>query len=271
MASEPTSPVKTIFVGGAPRSGTTVTHAIICTAPEVCAHHPEISFVRPVFDAYAVGVENWDSHARWFFKTPADLRKVVWAMVRHPLTHVWNALKRPQVLCVKDPLLTPKFPVVKAVMEWPCQFVTVLRHPHDVVRSQQEVYARSGVEMLSQDVERICHEYLAAYAHLDDPGMAGAVLPIRYEDLGTDWQTEQLRGFTGLPGIDPLATWPANPRVDPDRVGSGAFFSPKYQRPLDTSRRLDPLTAQFGDIADLICAPLMPRYGYLPGGRVESW
>lgn len=56
--TEASAPLKVIFVGGAPRSGTTVTHALICTAPEVSHYHPEVSFIRPVFDTYSVGLEN---------------------------------------------------------------------------------------------------------------------------------------------------------------------------------------------------------------------
>jgi len=48
-----------IFVGGAPRSGTTVTHALLCTSDRTNAFHPEISFVRPLFNAYSVGMQNW--------------------------------------------------------------------------------------------------------------------------------------------------------------------------------------------------------------------
>lgn len=269
--SETTGPRKVIFVGGAPRSGTSVTHALICTAPACNAYHPEISFVRPVFDCYSVGMEQWQSHSSHFFRVPDHLKLHVRKLAQQSMSYVWRVLKQPVVLCVKDPLLTRNFPAVKAVMDWPCQFVTVLRHPHDVIRSQQEVYTRSGVEMTEPGVYRLAVEYMQSYAHLDDPEMEGSVFHFRYEDLGSDWLVDQLRSFTGLGGIDPLLLWNQGAHTPDESEKADPFFSPKYHRPIDTSRRLDPLSPQFARITNEICAPLMERCGYHPDGGVEAW
>lgn len=101
--------------------------------------------------------------------------------------------------------------------------------------------------------------------------MAGVVLQLRYEDLGTDWQTEQLRAFTGLAGIDPSRVWTEDAAREPELSVKNPFHSPKYHRPIDTTRRLDPIGAPFRDIANQICAPLMVRCGYRPDGGVDTW
>ncbi|MFN7052045.1 MAG: hypothetical protein ACK4NH_08030, partial [Gemmobacter sp.] len=49
------------------------------------------------------------------------------------------------------------------------------------------------------------------------------------------------------------------------------FYSPKYHGPIDTTRRLDPLTPEFQSIVNELCAPVMERCGYLPDGGVERW
>lgn len=266
-----TGPMKVIFVGGAPRSGTSVTHALLCTAPSCNEYHQEISFVRPLFESYAVGMEHWEGHTSGFFQVPEHLKLHVRKLVQQSMHYVWRVLKQPKVMCVKDPLLTKNFVAVKAVMEWPTQFVTVLRHPHDVIRSQQEVYARAGVVMDEVEVYRLAEEYMLSYAHVDDPDMAGSVFHFRYEDLGHDWLTDQLRAFTGMGGIDPAKIWNQGSYVPTEQQKADPFYSPKYHGAIDTTRRLDPLSPEFQAIVNNYCAPLMERCGYNPDGTVESW
>jgi len=266
-----TGPAKVIFVGGAPRSGTSVTHALLCTAPACNIYHPEISFVTPIFQSYATGMTQWESHSATFFHIPEHLRLHVRKLAQQSMFYVWRVLKQPAVLCVKDPLLTKNFPAVKAVMAWPCQFVTVLRHPHDVIRSQQEVFTRSNVPMDEGTVYRLAEEYVQSYVHVDDPDMEGSVFHFRYEDLGTDWLTAQLRAFTGLGGIDPEQIWEKTGHVATEEEKADPFYSPKYHGRIDTTRRFDPLVPVFQTIVNDICAPIMERCGYLPDGTVETW
>ena len=60
-------PSKIVFVGGAPRSGTSVTHALICTSRSVSPYHREISFFRGIPLAYRNGRAAWREHTRHFF------------------------------------------------------------------------------------------------------------------------------------------------------------------------------------------------------------
>lgn len=267
----PTAPIKAIFVGGAPRSGTSVTHALLCTAPACNNYHPEVDFIRPIFESYSVGMENWSGHTSQFFEKPEHLKLHVRKLAMQSMSYMWRVLKQPKVMCVKDPLLTPNFPAVKAVMEWPSQFVTVLRHPHDVIRSQQEVYALSGVEMSEIDVHQLARQYMLSYAHVDDPEMANSVFHFRYEDLGHDWLTDQLRAFTGMGGIDPSQIWNNGAHEPSELEKADPFYSPKYHRGIDTSRRLDPLKAEFQAIVNSVCAPLMERCGYNSDGTMAVW
>ncbi|MBL4919344.1 sulfotransferase family protein [Szabonella alba] len=269
--SDATGPAKVIFVGGAPRSGTSVTHALLCTAPASNPYHPEISFIRPIFQSYALGLHLWQSHTNAFFQIPEHLKMHVGTLAEQSLLHVWRVLKKPEVLCVKDPLLTKDFPSVNAVMQRPCQFVTVLRHPHDVVRSQQEVYSRAGVPMVEGTVRKLSVEYMESYAHLNKPEMEGRAFHFRYEDLGNDWLIEQLHAFTGLNGIDSEQIWNSGKHVPSEAEKADPFFSPKYHRPINTERRFDRLKPEFQSIVNEVCLPLMESSGYLKNGDVEAW
>ena len=269
--TDASGPQKVLFVGGAPRSGTSVTHALVCTAPACNAYHPEISFISPIFECYANGMAQWETHTRSFFQIPEHLKLHVRKLAQQSMFYLWRVLNHPKVLCVKDPLLTKNFPAVKAVMEWPCQFITVLRHPHDVIRSQQEVYQRSSVPMDEGTVFHLAEEYMGSYAHVDDPEMEGSLFHFRYEDLGTEWLVDQLRAFTGLGGIDPKQTWEDGAHKATEEEKADPFYSPKYHGPIDTTRRFEPLAPHFQAIVNRVCAPIMERCGYFPDGTVEKW
>lgn len=56
MVNEPNVSQSIVFVGGAPRSGTTVTHALLCTSRRTNTYCPEISYVTPILTAYGQGM-----------------------------------------------------------------------------------------------------------------------------------------------------------------------------------------------------------------------
>ena len=106
-------PRKIVFVGGAPRSGTSVTHALICTSASVCEYHREISFFRGIPLAYRNGRAAWREHTSTFFETPEAFRDLMRRTADLSLDHVWTVLGRPPILAVKDPHLTPLFPQLR--------------------------------------------------------------------------------------------------------------------------------------------------------------
>ncbi|MFZ1725998.1 MAG: sulfotransferase [Albidovulum sp.] len=253
------------FVGGAPRSGTTVTHALICTSERVSNYHPEISFIRPTFEAYAQGNINWAAHTNAFFAERAHFRHHMHDIVMRQLNHVALTLNNPEILCVKDPLLSQRFYWVNDLLREKARFVTVIRNPHKVVRSRQAVAEKMGRTFAMGDVERVAQEFNRSYAHIDLPQMAGTLLCFRYEDLMTDKALESLRSFIGTADIDPDRIWSGKKsatKVD----ASDPWFSPKYNQSIDTRDRLGPLSPEFSAVVDKICKPLMTRFDYQNGG-----
>jgi len=262
-------PTKVIFVGGAPRSGTSVTHALLCTANAVNRYHPEISYVRPVLDSYKVGMTNWQNHTKGFFSEREHFKLHIRKLITIQLRHIAKVLSNPKVLCVKDPLLTPYFPVLRDVLGWPSQYVTVVRHPHDVIRSLQEVVERKGKEFDESVLKFAVNDYIDSYRHIENPGMEGSLICLRYEDLNEPEALEALRDFTGLPGISPDRIWQDNPRGPSAKAQADPWFSPKYHSGIDTSRRLSPLAPDIRDVVNEACAPMMESFGYLPDGSHE--
>jgi hypothetical protein len=271
-AATPTPPQlqKVIFVGGAPRSGTSVTHALICTAQACNKYHPEISFVRPVLESYVIGMENWEAHTNAFFSIPEHLLLHVRGLLQTQMSYIAKVLGNPPVLCVKDPLLTPNFPALRAVLGWPVQFVTVLRHPYAVVRSFQEVIERLGQTFTAAHAQLAAEEYVRSYAHLDDPSLEDAVFWLRYEDLTNPGTLEALRAFTGLPGINPDAVWRREAYIPSPEQQADAWYSPKYHKPINTQNRLPPLDTQSQAIVSEICAQSMKQFGYTAEGQTQN-
>lgn len=261
---------RVIFVGGAPRSGTSVTHALICTAQACNKYHPEISFVRPVLESYVIGMENWEAHTNAFFSIPEHLLLHVRGLLQTQMSHIAKVLGNPPVLCVKDPLLTPNFPALRAVLGWPVQFVTVLRHPYAVVRSFQEVIERLGQTFTTAHAQLAAEEYVRSYAHLDDPALEDVVFWLRYEDLTNPGTLEALRAFTGLPGIDPDAVWRRESHIPSPEQQADAWYSPKYHKPINTQNRLPPLDQENQAIVSAICHQTMKKFGYTQQGLTQN-
>lgn len=264
MITESSSVQPIFFVGGAPRSGTTVTHALLCTSDRTSPYHPEISFVRPLFNAYAVGMQNWESHTYAFFKKPAHFKAHMCSSVMHSLNHVAKTQGDPEILCVKDPLLTPLFYWVHQLLGDRARFVTVVRNPYDVVRSRQEVAQKRGAIFSAADATAVAEEYQRSYAHLDAASLQGSLFVFRYEDMTDQSVITGLQKFTSCEDISPDKVWAEKHAIDTS-ASKDPWFSPKYHRPINTESRLDPLAQDFRAVVDRICAPMMDRFGYTRG------
>lgn len=253
-------PTQLIFVGGAPRSGTTVAHALICTADGVSTYGPEISFFRGFISAYRNGRAAWSQHTSAYFSSPDDFRDLIREVSDLALGRVWKALDRPAVLAVKDPHLTPLFPDLHMAYGHDAQFVTVCRHPYDVVRSRQEVHEQSVKDRpyAPSDAAAVAREYVNYYQSVLRHSFGGRHFMFRYEDLNKDELRAKLATFVGVEGFNMDRMWGASAgQTDDD-----AWGSPKYNRPIDLSNRLSPLADELRQVTQSICASIMQRMGY---------
>ena len=246
--TEPAGPRRVIFIGGAPHAGIAAARALLCTAPACNAPQGATGFLRPLFEAYAVGMAERLQDTAGLFPGPEDLKRHIRSLVQPAMQLVWQGLQRPMVLCLGDPGLSRLFPVVQVVLEWPSQFVTVLRHPHDVLRARQKACRRQGQELTALQAYETAQAYLQSYAHLDAPELAEMVIQLRYEDLEEGWLIEQLRGFTGM----------------------GSIERPRRSGPRPPARPA-PLAADLAGIVNAVCGPMMARCGYHPDGGRDIW
>ncbi|HEY3950467.1 sulfotransferase [Phenylobacterium sp.] len=256
---EKQGPEKIVFVGGAPRSGTTVTHALLCTSPRVSPYNQEISFFRGIPQSYRLGQLSWKEHTSTFFADPEDFRRTMREAADVPLRRIWQALGQTPILCVKDPLLTPSFHDLRALYPAEASFVVVIRHPYEVVRSRQEVHERGGAKQPFDQGQAamVAREYLSTYRTVLSQSFGGRLYMFRYEDLQTEQIQLGLAQFLGVDDLDPGQMWGDAPEADSDPWGS-----PKYNKPIDLSPRLTPLAPELAQTVKTICAPMMERFGY---------
>ncbi|MEY8120383.1 sulfotransferase [Falsihalocynthiibacter sp. BN13B15] len=246
-----------IFVGGAPRSGTTITHQLLCTSELTNKYIPEPLFLRSIVDSYYLGVENWAKHTNPFFAENEHFRAHLAGHLLASINHISNTVKNPPILTLKDPLLTPGFPALRYLCQPHAKFVTVIRHPYHVVRSRQEVMHKMNLPFDAQSVHALATEYMSTYQHIDkDPYLSEVEYYFKYEDLIAPNTIEELRQFTGLSDISVEKIGVNETFLD------DAWFSPKYGSKLDTLNRLDPLAPEFRKIVREICAPIMERFDY---------
>lgn len=251
-----------LFVGGAPRSGTTILHQLLCTSGDTNVYHPEISFVFPLVQSYERGVKSWDLHTKAFFDSPEKFRQHLAKYLNDSLQHVSHTLGQPKVLTVKSPNLTPHFPSVQTLLGEPARFVTTIRHPYTVIRSLQKVHNNLGKPFSVKKASIGARQFMAAYRHLDNPKLADKEFVLKYEDLLDPKALQGLRAFTGLEDINPDKLGAGDPAKFTVPEKNNPWYSPKYDAKIDLTNRLSPLKPPFRKTVYEICAPLMERFDY---------
>jgi hypothetical protein len=176
------------------------------------------------------------------------------------LDHLWRALGGAEILCMKDPLLTPFFADLRLLYPDEAWFVVVVRHPYDVVRSRQEVHARTGEARPfgPGDAAAVAREYVSFYQAILAQGFGGRLFMFKYEDLNSQQIQMGLAQFVGVDDLDPSRMWGEAP---PD-MSADAWGSPKYNQAIDLAPRLDALSPELAQVTRTICAPIMERFGY---------
>jgi hypothetical protein len=265
-----------VFVGGAPRSGTTLTHAIICSAPEgeVNRYCAEISFFGKLVEAIAFGMKVWGRHTKAFFDSQQDLNDHGGEILFSTLDKVRTRFGDPKLLALKDPLLTPNFPLLYKLLDGNVRFVTIVRHPYSVVRSRQEVARKGGSPFSAREVTAISKQYVNSYKHLSSPIPRDKICLVRYEDLASEETNEKLKSFLGLSEFSESRMWGAagarpigqekkEALTKANKPVSGtAWASPKYGTGIDLSDRLGELDDEYKVIVRKICGGQMRSFGY---------
>ena len=253
-------PSRVVFVGGAPRAGTTLTHGLLCSATEVNDFSPEIQFYRGIAQSYSWAAGLWHTQTYAYFRTADELRTHMRFLSNTMLNHIWSQLGRPEILCIKDPGLTPYFADLANLYNDEVRFITVARHPFDVVRSRQEVHDKSGTaEKFGQEAARaVAEEYRAFYSSILKTDFQGRHFTFQYELIDKPKLHQILAAFMGVEKLNPERMW-SERHPFPD---NNAWGTPKWGKGIDMSPRLSPLAPELAELTADICRQEMEAYGY---------
>lgn len=198
-----------VFVGGAPRTGTTILHALICTSPNTNDYVAECSYLTNMLMPYFLGLEGWDIHTKHFFGSHEELFRYHAAIISDVVDKIHDGLGRPARLTLKDPIMTRFFHHVAQMLPQ-ARFAVIFRDPRDAILSRLNVTRRlqNGAEPSKADIESACYEFnisyngIIAHPHILNERM----VVVNYNDITKDGWLPALEGF-GLFGIDPNKLW----------------------------------------------------------------
>lgn len=250
-----------IFVGGAPRSGTTLVHSLVCSTGgrgEVNDYVGESSFLTALIRSYEIGLMNWSNHTRYFFAARNSFQEHFRQLLSTALESIKAHLGNPKKLALKDPLLTPSFLTVSELLGDHVRFVVVIRNPYDVIRSRQQVFeiANPSSPFGPEEVRRFAHEFANSYRNFGKLEESGKLHMLRYEDLLDQSELNKLETFLSITGISEEGI--VRDGADPENP----WYSPKYGKKIDLENRFPPLKQEYKSIIDEICGALQQQYDY---------
>lgn len=210
-------PFLPVFVGGPPRSGTTILHAMICSSDKSNGFINECSYFTAFMHPLQIGLNTFEAHTRHYFDSREALIRNHAGILESELGKIWVRTGKPEILALKDPMLTPLFPLLGETLSY-AKFVVSVRDPRATISSRIEVTEREhpGVAVTDQQVEAFCREYVHMYGMIANArAMLGERLClVDYRDVAGGRALDQLTAF-GLGTLDSERIWAepiSNPR-----------------------------------------------------------
>ncbi|GJH02911.1 sulfotransferase [Paraburkholderia terrae] len=212
-----------LFVAGAPRSGTTILHAIVCASRKTNGYINECSYFTGLLHPLLVGLDTFDVHTKHYFPSREAFTVHHAEVLRNELHRIWQYTGSHEILALKDPMLTPLIPHVAKVLP-ETRFIVSVRDPRATISSRIEVLKREtqGRVVTDAQIQAFCAEYVHMYGTIANSlsDLEGRLLLVDYRDVVNGQVFEKLAEFD-LGNIDAEAIWadtiadPTPPANDP--------------------------------------------------------
>lgn len=211
------TPPPLVFVGGGPRSGTTLLQSILCSDASTNPVIIEVAPLRFLLDAHHNCGNHTRVHAGVYFDDAAGV-DAFFAPVVHQFVDDVRRRYSATGLVLKEPELTKSFPALHTLLP-EAQFVCTVRDPRGAIASMLDWGARAKAAgrthfFQERDMARLSDYYAGFYRQFlhDLPAsFFDSLCFVRYEDLVRSPLAivAQLRAFTGLPldRFDPDSDW----------------------------------------------------------------
>ncbi|MBO6807602.1 sulfotransferase [Thalassospira sp.] len=228
-----------MFVTGHPRSGTTITHALVCSSEEVNDYVPESSYLTGLVNNFITGFNN-DAHNVDFFGGKQAFVDYAGKQIRNFVNDCWIGFGAPKTLALKDPLMMAGLDAFKGIFPF-AKFVITLRDPYEVVSSFCKVRQRQGAV-----VDAAMTEGLARNAALDYERAArfkaansNQVLLFHYDSLFDGSYLKKLSAFSPNIVCNPDKVWESN-FVSKKQKKDSAWHTEKYGEKPENITRNEP-------------------------------
>jgi hypothetical protein len=256
-----------VFVAGAPRSGTTILHAIVCAAEKTNGYINECSYFTAFMHPLLIGLNTFDVHTKHYFATREALIQNHSDVLNNELLKIWVRTGRPEVLALKDPILTPLIPHLAEPLPQ-AKFVVSVRDPRATISSRIEVVKREtqNSTVTDEQIRAFCYEYVHMYGtianHLST--LEDRILIVDYRDVVHGTALDKLSSF-GLGRIDTSLIW-SNTISDPNRPSSDVWATNlhgKMPSIASIERYREHLDSRTEKMILDICAPVARALGAL--------
>ncbi|PVX82301.1 sulfotransferase [Paraburkholderia unamae] len=233
-------PFTPLFVGGPPRSGTTILHAMICSSNKTNGFINECSYFTAFMHPLQVGLNTFDAHTRHYFDSREALICNHAGILETELGKIWERTGKPEILALKDPMLTPLFSLLGETLSF-AKFVVSVRDPRATISSRIEVTEREqrGVAVTDEQIQAFCHEYVHMYGMIANARatLGERLCLVDYRDVAGGKAIEQLTAF-GLGTLDSQRIW-AEPISNPSEYADDVWATQLHgQQPsLDSVER----------------------------------
>lgn len=259
-------PFEPYFVGGAPRTGTTILHALICTDPSVNDYIAEASYFTALLRGFAIGWSRFDTHTYAYFADHQELGRYHSQLLRAVLHDIWEHVGRPKKLVLKDPMMSWQIGNLAQLIP-ETKYVLSIRDPRDVIASRVTVMRKGNPDVVvtEQDIVKICSEFNVSYAPLIDGAniFVNRALLVPYEGLSRSGDLSSVNAFMGIT-CQPDRVWHSK-LTDINRPASKTeWHTEQYGRPLNANsigNYAEILTPEQVQLVLTQCGPLMLRLG----------
>jgi len=192
------------------RSGTTLVHRLVCTAPDVNDFVAEAHLLRELVALYKGSTALGEALLEPFFSNSDDCERYFARCVDKLLATARERHNPGGALILKNPELTMYFPEL-ALLQPDAQFILVVRDPRDCVASMSVVAERANMAgaplpmgEMADGIEGMAVLFLRYYANVISSELIQnplRLLTVRYEDLVTN-QQELLARISLWSGLD---------------------------------------------------------------------
>lgn len=246
---------KVVIVGGSIRSGTTMIQRILCASPDVNPIVAEINYLDNELSNFEFWRRDFALHLRDHFGTVERLEAFVQGIARDYFATIREQTGGPEVLILKSPFITTRFPLLA---RWfpAMKFLVVVRDPRDIVASiidvgerHAERNARSPLVRMGRDMDQLCRYtrtfYVSALRAMDT--FKQRIKTVKYEAVvrNPEAAIPALAAFAGVSlaseAVDDADAWNAGTLFmdagarERNAVGAG-FWSPLYTEAISTAR-----------------------------------